>query len=196
MASSNHQILKQINKFAYSNQIDELTKLLTNNPSINLNTRITPNDNILHIVARRSDGLEIIKLLVKHGADPNIINEDHNDALFIATFHFTLCPDRDKIKQYHNTIKYLVLDCGADRNARGMKRGNAFINICHRFYDGHNRDIIKETILLFLDSGVDLSNRMTAIHIATVHKQYDIVELIKDYQHVLPETKGCYDPDC
>jgi len=200
-------------------RIDEFTKLLKQNPMIDLDKKINHTNTLLHIVARLAK-LDFVKVLIEHNASINVLNHENISVLYMTarycSFEYTegneityrtnygrRSPNdtiMTMIQKYHDTIKYL-LDHGADCKIPGYWGLSVLSQLVRRHYSGPEKYIIIQIVKLLLDYGTDrhlvsdnsVASRTTAEQEARSHHNIEIADCIKDYE-TLPVSKGCYDP--
>jgi ankyrin repeat protein/mRNA-degrading endonuclease RelE of RelBE toxin-antitoxin system len=115
----------------------------------------------LHI-ATSHDSLEMVKLLVEHGADMEARDHQGN-----TPFFFACVPKENSIMEY-------MLDQGANINMRTAQGGTALGMACY------NGDLKKVTLLLNKGVDINLANNQgkTALHAACKNKTPQIVNLL------------------
>jgi len=188
------------------NEYNELNNLLNDNldPNITINYNTTMNVPLLSIAAN-AGYIQIVKLLLDHGADPNGKFDDvvdDNNAQYMQLFCYPICC---AFQKNYEDVAVLLINSGASISKRSgfiqfvsPKASDAFVkflvdhvDIKHQFVDGttwlhaavygNNLRLVR----CLIDAGVDIdaknSSDKTAVDIARDICNLDMVELIRSY---------------
>ncbi|KAL6617761.1 ankyrin repeat-containing domain protein [Neocallimastix sp. 'constans'] len=137
-------------------KMNEVELLLLRHPTINVNVRETNGDTPL-IISCQTGKADIAQLLLQYNADPNLICECGNTALYVATFSFSrhrslglirslldhganpnilsqycLTPLMVACKDQLDAVAELLLQYNADPNLQDMDGNSALIMACNR----------------------------------------------------------------
>ena len=118
-------------------------ELLTN--SIDINAKLSSTKTLLHIAVQENN-IEIVKFLLKHGANPNAKDANGNTPLHEVMSEFFLYEQSSKI------IVKLLLEYGADINIKN-KYGETLLDVVLIKSKKYYRLIIREFIEFLLDNG-------------------------------------------
>jgi len=206
----NNDILNQLKNFLDENNSVQFNQTLIKNPGIDLNARIFDiYDTILHQAARAYK-LEYCRLLIAHGADPNIKNRNKNNVLSSVAVSFENEDNYVKAQTWYAMIEYLIL-IGIDCCAVNIHGHTALSHVCEFINDPHSQQMneIKQNIVkLLLDQMANANHdpndsvhmndiaklKSHAEDVARKYRNDDLADYIRDYQ-TIPESKGCYCPD-
>jgi len=125
--------------------------LLAHHANVNIPQRITGNSPLMLLFMSNYVCVDCIKLLLNHGADPNIQNKDGLTSLFYT------------IKNYDYNMTKLLLDNEADPNIVDNDGRN-----CLMYYRGNNINIIE----LLIKGGINVFHKDS--------KDHDILHFIVD----------------
>lgn len=148
---SRYGIFKNRDAFYY-----HVAKKLIKNNDVDVNTCFSDGSTPLH----RAKNYKLVELLLKTGANPNLINSRYQTPLHFSDFH--------KAK--------LLLAYGADVNAKDIHGRSTLLTHLS------NRD--KATVKLLIKAGADLEAKdnqgMTALQIAKNNWSHQIVKMLKN----------------
>jgi len=150
-----------LHKAAWYGKIDsngkiEVAKLLTANPNIKIDEKYKNDRTALHYAVEEGN-IEVVKELIKHGADANITDSEVNTPLDLAT-------ENDQIKKLlQSKIK--------DKNGR---------TALHEAVENNDENKVKELIENVTNVNAQNNDGWTPLHIATEKGHTAVVQLLID----------------
>lgn len=145
----------------------ECVELLINyNTNLNLPIQIDTHIYTSVFIAYENEHLDIMKLLLENGADPNIQNGAYNTVLHWAAYDEDTC------------WMEILLEYGADSNIQ-----NCFKDTVLHITTGNGfQDTVEMLLKYGVDPDIQNNDKETALHIATKKNYFDVVNLLLSYK--------------
>lgn len=167
--NNGHNILHII---ARENRIDVLEKIMEHKPNLNVKTFDQEENTPLHFATHNAHH-DMVKSLIKNGADPNILNLENESCIFDACVsgNYKIVEDLIKLNVKIN-----------HQNIYGSTP-------LHMAVEYHNPDIVK--LLLNNNCNVNIQNYkgLTPIFYAVINGDEDIINLLLDKSNIFLITK-------
>lgn len=132
------------------------------------------------LVAVKRSNIVVVKLLLDHGADPNAVDGRGYRPLYQVAFAYRTEADRMTWNETSKQTAQMLLDYGADLNARFVDGRTVFL--CVVVMQTRHVRVDLELVIWLIDKGADINladtqTGHTALMVAAIAGRIDMVEL-------------------